>query len=71
MVGDILLLEVLREGIAMQAAKNSRTLRAIGITIRVSADLIIGTYCIEQRHTLLHNVRDFEPMHEHLGLMVA
>ena len=56
--------------IAGQAAWNFRALRAAGITIRSSPDLIIGTYCIEHRHTLLHDDRDFGPMHEHLGLQV-
>jgi len=50
---------------------NYRHLRGLGITIRKLPDLIIGTYCIEHGHTLLHDDRDFEPMREHLGLMVA
>jgi predicted nucleic acid-binding protein len=37
---------------------------------RASPDLIIGTYCIEHSHILLHDVRDFAPMREHLGLQV-
>jgi predicted nucleic acid-binding protein len=96
LVGDIVLLEVLRgarderhamrlardmhafdvvpmlgDALAMQAAQNFRALRAIGITVRTSADLIIGTYCIERGHFLLHDDRDFEPMREHLGLRVV
>lgn len=54
--------------IARQAARNYRRLRAIGITIRSSIDLIVGTYCIEHGHQLLHRDRDFEPMALHLGL---
>jgi predicted nucleic acid-binding protein len=38
--------------------------------IRKTADLIIGTYCIEHGHTLLHDDRDFDLMHAHLGLQV-
>ena len=57
--------------LAVQAAKNYRKLRALGITVRKTADLIIGTYCIEHRHTLLHADRDFDPMQKHLGLRVA
>jgi predicted nucleic acid-binding protein len=57
--------------LAVAAARNYRRLRALGITIRKTADLIIGTYCIEHHHTLLHDDRDFEPMQEHLGLLVA
>ena len=56
--------------IAVQAAHNYRALRGKGITIRKTVDLIIGTYCIEHGHTLLHGDRDFEPMRMHLGLQV-
>ena len=61
---------MLGDAIAVQSAWNFRALRAAGITIHSSPDLMIGTYCIEHRHTLLHDDRDFEPMHEHLGLQV-
>ncbi|MGH7154002.1 MAG: type II toxin-antitoxin system VapC family toxin [Acetobacteraceae bacterium] len=57
--------------LAPRAARNYRTLRELGITVRKTADLIIGTYCIERHHSLLHDDRDFEPMEKHLGLMVA
>jgi predicted nucleic acid-binding protein len=56
--------------VAVQAARNYRTLRSKGITIRKTVDLIIGTFCIEHGHTLLHDDRDFEPMRLHLGLQV-
>jgi predicted nucleic acid-binding protein len=54
--------------IAIKAASNYRHLRAKGITIRTTADLVIGTWCIENKVPLLHNDRDFRPMVEHLGL---
>ena len=57
--------------LAVKAAKNYRKLRALGITVRKTADLIIGTFCIEHRHTLLHADRDFDPMQKYLGLRVA
>jgi predicted nucleic acid-binding protein len=57
--------------LAPRAARNYRTLRDLGITIRKTADIIIGTFCIEHRHALLHEDRDFAPMEEHLGLAVA
>lgn len=57
--------------IAIKAAENFRRLRAKGITIRKTADLIIGTYCMEHGHSLLHADRDFDPMAEHLGLRIA
>jgi predicted nucleic acid-binding protein len=52
---------------ALQAA-NYRFLRRRGITIRKTIDLIIGTFCIERGHALLHSDRDFEPMQRLLGL---
>ena len=54
--------------IAIQAAKNYRTLRALGITARKTIDTIIATRCIETGYTLLHCDRDFEPFVDHLGL---
>ena len=57
--------------LAPRAARNYRKLRDLGITVRKTADIIIGTFCIEHHHTLLHDDRDFEPMEKHLGLAVA
>jgi predicted nucleic acid-binding protein len=58
-------------GIAVTAARNFRLLRARGITIRRTIDLLIGTWCIENRTPLLHNDRDFDPMARHLRLAVV
>jgi predicted nucleic acid-binding protein len=57
--------------LAARAARNYRKLRELGITIRKTADIIIGTFCIERRHALLHDDHDFAPMEEHLGLKVV
>jgi predicted nucleic acid-binding protein len=57
--------------LAPRAARNYRKLRDLGITTRKTADIIIGTFCIERRHALLHDDRDFAPMEEHLGLVAA
>ncbi len=57
--------------LALPAARNYRKLRDLGITIRKTADIIIGTFCIERRYALLHDGRDFAPMEEHLGLIAA
>lgn len=62
---------LLDAALAPRAARNYRKLRELGITIRKTADIIIGTFCIEHNHSLLHDDRDFAPMEEHLGLMVA
>jgi predicted nucleic acid-binding protein len=57
------------EAIAVAAAHNFRSLRRRGITIRRTIDLLIGTWCIENRAPLLHNDSDFRPMARHLGLI--
>jgi hypothetical protein len=54
--------------LAVIAAANYRALRRQGITIRKTIDLIIGTFCIERGHALLHSDLDFEPMERLLGL---
>ena len=55
--------------IAVSAARNFRALRRKGITVRTTIDLLIGTWCIENRTALLHNDNDFRPMARHLGLV--
>jgi predicted nucleic acid-binding protein len=62
---------VLDDVLAVLAARNFRRLRSLGVTIRKTADIIIGTFCIERGHLLLHDDRGFEPMERHLGLKVA
>jgi predicted nucleic acid-binding protein len=53
------------DAIAVAAARNFRSLRRRGITVRKT----IGTWCIENRMPLLHNDSDFHPMARHLGLI--
>jgi predicted nucleic acid-binding protein len=55
-------------GLAITAASHYRFLRARGVIIGKLANLIIGTFCIERGHVLLHSDRDFEPMERLLGL---
>jgi len=57
--------------IAIQAAKNFRTLRSRGVTVRKTIDTVIATRCIESGYELLHNDRDFDPFAKHLGLRVV
>jgi predicted nucleic acid-binding protein len=57
------------EAIAVIAARNFRSLRRRGITVRKTIDLLIGTWCIENNRPLLHNDGDFRPMARHLGLI--
>ena len=53
---------------AVASIGNYRTLRAAGITVRKTIDMLIATFCIENGHMLLHADRDFLPMERHLGL---
>jgi predicted nucleic acid-binding protein len=57
--------------LAVKAADNYRALRRRGLTIRTTVDLIIGTFCIERGHALLHSDREFEPMERYLGLQTV
>ena len=59
---------LLNVNLAVRAAANYRFLRSKGATIRKTIDVIIGTFCIEYGHVLLHDDRDFEPMVRFLGL---
>jgi predicted nucleic acid-binding protein len=57
------------DAIAVAAARNFRSLRRRGITVRKTVDLLIGTWCIENSVPLLHNDSDFHPMARFLGLI--
>jgi predicted nucleic acid-binding protein len=57
------------DAIAVAAARNFRSLHSRGITVRKTIDLLIGTWCIENRRPLLHNDSDFHPMARYLGLI--
>lgn len=59
--------ELCGDAIARKAADNFRTLRAAGVTIRGTIDVIIATWCIENGAMLLHADRDFVAM-ERIGL---
>lgn len=56
------------EDIAVQAARNFRTLRAQGVTVRKTIDILIATRCIQDGYALLYSDRDFDPFVEYLGL---
>jgi predicted nucleic acid-binding protein len=57
--------------LAVVAAANYRKLRGLGVTVRKTVDLIIGTCCLERKYELLHADRDFDVMEHHLGLRVV
>lgn len=57
--------------VAIQAAKNFRSLRSLGVTVRKTIDVVIATRCIHNQIPLLYGDRDFDPFVQHLGLSSA
>jgi len=63
--------ELVGREVALSSAYNYRSLRARGVTVRKTIDVIIGTWCIFNNHQILHSDRDFDPLEQHLGLQVV
>ncbi len=59
---------MLGRDVALKSAANYRALRAQGITVRRTIDMLIATFCIENGYELLHADRDFDPIEQHLRL---
>lgn len=68
---SLVVVDLAGRDIAIQAAKNFRTLRRLGITVRKTIDAVIATRCIESGFTLLYSDKDFDPFVRHLGLRSA
>lgn len=68
---SLTLVQIDGEGVAIQAARNVRALRARGVTVRKTIDTLIATRCIQDGHPLLYSDRDFDPFVTHLGLQSA
>jgi hypothetical protein len=71
---QLLKLEVFETGgvdLAREAARNYRLLRSRGHTVRKTIDCLIATFCIRERHPLLHRDRDFDPFEKFLELTVV
>jgi predicted nucleic acid-binding protein len=58
------------EDLAVASAKNYRSLRSRGCTVRKTIDCLIATFCLIEGHSLLHRDSDFEPFEEYLGLRI-
>ena len=56
--------------LAIAAARNYRTLRDRGHTVRKTIDCLIATFCIELGHELLHRDHDYDAFEKFLGLQV-
>jgi predicted nucleic acid-binding protein len=57
--------------LATAAARNYRSLRRRGKTVRKTLDCLIATFCLTNGHALLHGDTDFDPFEQHLGLKVV
>ena len=55
-------------GLARKAAQHYRSLRAAGITVRNSIDVLVASFCIERGYSLLHADRDFDAFERDRGL---
>jgi predicted nucleic acid-binding protein len=62
--------EMVGRVVAIESARNYRILRAKGMTVHKTVDVIIATFCLLHEYPLLHTDRDFDPIERHLGLQV-
>ena len=60
--------EMLGNSMVYKCAASYRALRKKGITIRRTNDVVIATFCIENKLPLLFQDRDFNPFVDELGL---
>jgi predicted nucleic acid-binding protein len=63
--------DMLGQEMAIKSADNYRALRAKGVTVRRTVDVIIATFCIDHELPLLFEDKDFLPFVQNLGLRKA
>jgi len=63
--------DLLGKELTIKSANNFRKLRKKGITIRKTVDVIIATYCIENKIPLLFTDKDFMPFVVNLRMKSA
>lgn len=71
LLGQLERVDVGGSDLAIDAARNYRRLRALGVTVRGTIDVLIATRCITSGLRLLHSDRDFDAIEKHLGLRVV
>ena len=71
LMASLVIVDLVGQDIAIQAARNFRALRSLGVTVRKTIDTLIATRCIESGLPLLYSDRDFDPFVEHLALRSA
>ncbi len=69
-LGSLICYTISNKEMAIKSADNFRYLRKKGFTVRKTTDMLIGTFCIENKIPLLHNDKDFLPLID-LGLEVV
>jgi len=70
-LAKLVVFEIGGVALARDAARNYRTLRSRGHTVRKTIDCLIATFCLREQHSLLHRDRDFDPFEEFLELSVV
>jgi predicted nucleic acid-binding protein len=68
---SLTMFDMLGQEMAIKGADNYRALRAKGVTVRRTVDVIIATFCIEHELPLLFEDKDFLPFVQNLGLRRA
>lgn len=56
--------------LARDAARNYRTLRSRGHTVRKTIDCVVATFCIREQYSLIHRDKDYDPFEKFLELSV-
>jgi hypothetical protein len=59
------------QDLAIAAARNYRTLRERGNTVRKTIDCLIATFCLAGNHELLHRDHGYDPFEKVLGMRVV
>ena len=57
MLPALTVVELCGQDVAIQAARNFRALRNVGVTVRKTIDTVIATRCIESGYDVLHSDR--------------
>ena len=71
LLGNLEKVEVAGFDVAIEAARNYRKLRTLGVTVRGTVDVLIATRCLTSGLRLLHDDRDFDVLEKHLALRVV
>ncbi len=71
LLSSLIIFEMLGIPLAFKSADNYRSLRKRGVTIRKTADVIIATFCIENKNSLLFSDKDFLPFVQYFGLLTV